>query len=97
MAMSTPKRSKASRATSSAAPITSGWLQLNNNALTPSSAIASAAAATVCPERRRGTSTTPSSSRVNDTQNGLPSCGRCELMARTSSIELWVSANHRST
>jgi hypothetical protein len=85
------QRSKVARAASIAAPITSGWLQLNSSVSTPSSAATAAASATGSPERRRGTSSVSSSFKVNDSQNGLPSCGRPARMARASTIELWVS------
>ncbi|MNT15015.1 hypothetical protein D3C72_1500460 [compost metagenome] len=62
---------------------------------TPTSAVT--ASTTRSPERSRGSRPGVSSSRVKETQNGLPSAGNSALSASGSAIRLMVSASQMST
>ena len=97
MSTAAPAAVIACLAATTAASITSGWLQLNKMALAPSARAAATASPTGSPERSTGVSPSGSSSRVNEIHRGfgLPFSAACT--AKISAIELWVSASHTST
>ena len=81
-----------------AAPMTSGWLQLNSTASAPSASAASTAAAGVSPERSRGAAgSAPSSWRVKEIHSGLADSASAAFAAAcASAMELVVSTSQRS-